>query len=228
VIFVDTWKVVRSFKEHTGTVVSLALASNDEFLVTGSGEFVVMVWDLSTGELAVRLAGLMAPVSCITMTSNDAFVAVACEDETLRVFGTVSGQELHELSGHDGKVVAMVAAHDDCQLFAATVAKIYIFDIHNGKLLDILNCVNVQPVTSLKITSDNYFLLSACGDRIDIWNIQNQNREISATNDDQGVVTGICMSRDEKTAACATSYGVVALWDLDICQCICTVRNHLF
>lgn len=26
---------MQSFKEHTGTVVSLALASNDEFLVTG-------------------------------------------------------------------------------------------------------------------------------------------------------------------------------------------------
>jgi hypothetical protein len=30
--------------------------------------------------------------------SNDAFLAVACEDETLRVFSTVSAQELHELS----------------------------------------------------------------------------------------------------------------------------------
>ncbi|OZC10459.1 WD domain, G-beta repeat protein [Onchocerca flexuosa] len=200
VISVENWEVVQSFKDHTGTVVSLALASNDEFLVTGSGEFVVIVWNLSTGELAVRLAGLMAPVSCITMTSNDAFVAVACEDETLKVFGTVSGQELHELSGHDGKVVSMAAAYDDCQLFVAAFAKIYVFDIHNGKILDILNCINRQPVTSLKITNDNYFLLSACA-----------------------IVTDICMSPDEKSAACTTADGVVALWDLEICQCVCTM-----
>lgn len=88
--------------------------------------------------------------------SNDAFVIVACEDETLRVFGTVSGQELHELSGHDGKVVAIAAAQDDCQLFAATIAKIYVYDLHNGKLLDILDCVNKQAVTSLKV---NIFVL---------------------------------------------------------------------
>ncbi|MCP9266195.1 WD domain, G-beta repeat protein [Dirofilaria immitis] len=197
VISVENWEVVQSFKDHTGSVVSLALASNDEFLVTGSGEFVVIVWNLSTGELAVRLAGLMAPVSCITMTSNDAFVVVACEDETLKVFGAVSGQELHELSGHDGKVVSMVAAYDDCQLFVATFAKIYVFDIHNGKLLDILNCINRQPVTSLKNFSihDNF----------------------------TGIVTDICMSPDEKSAACTTTDGVVALWDLEICQCICTM-----
>ncbi|KAL3981510.1 WD domain G-beta repeat family protein [Acanthocheilonema viteae] len=222
VISVENWEVVQSFKDHTGTIVSLALASNDEFLVTGSGEFVVIVWNLSTGELAVRLAGLMAPVSCITMTSNDAFVIVACKDETLKVFGTVSGQELHELSGHDGKVVSMVAAYDDCQLFAATFAKIYVFDIHNGKLLDVLNCINRQPVTSLKITNDNYFLLSACGDRISIWNIQHQDHEIN-TKHGREIITDICMSPDEKSAACTTNDGVIALWDLEICQCICTM-----
>ncbi|VDP12929.1 unnamed protein product [Onchocerca flexuosa] len=221
VISVENWEVVQSFKDHTGTVVSLALASNDEFLVTGSGEFVVIVWNLSTGELAVRLAGLMAPVSCITMTSNDAFVAVACEDETLKVFGTVSGQELHELSGHDGKVVSMAAAYDDCQLFVAAFAKIYVFDIHNGKILDILNCINRQPVTSLKITNDNYFLLSACGNRISIWNIQHRRHQI-CTNQ-KAIVTDICMSPDEKSAACTTADGVVALWDLEICQCVCTM-----
>ncbi|VDK82637.1 unnamed protein product [Onchocerca ochengi] len=221
VISVENWEIVQSFKDHTGTVVSLALASNDEFLITGSGEFVVIVWNLSTGELAVRLAGLMAPVSCITMTSNDAFVAVACEDETLKIFGTVSGQELHELSGHDGKIVSMAAAYDDCQLFVAAFAKIYVFDIHNGKILDILNCINRQPVTSLKITNDNYFLLSACGNRISIWNIQHRHHQI-CTNQ-KAIVTDICMSPDEKSAACTTVDGVVALWDLEICQCICTM-----
>ncbi|VDM39179.1 unnamed protein product [Toxocara canis] len=225
VICVETGQLLRSFREHTGTVLSIALTSNDEFLVTGSGDFVVMVWDLASGELAVRLAGLMAPVSCITITSNDAFVIVACEDETLRVFATVSGQELHELSGHDGKILSVVAAHDDCQLFAATLSKIYAYDLHNGKLLDVLDCVNQKPVTSLKITGDNCFLLSACGDRIDVWNVHNRTKENDGglESDQQGAVRGMCMSRDEKSAACATRNGVVAVWDLDICQCIWTM-----
>lgn len=87
----ENWEIVQSFKDHTGTVVSIALSSDDEFLVTGtffygksettsdhytiikflisgSGEFAVSVWDLSTGESIARLAGLMAPVSCIAMT----------------------------------------------------------------------------------------------------------------------------------------------------------------
>ncbi|KIH42977.1 hypothetical protein ANCDUO_27031 [Ancylostoma duodenale] len=36
-------------------------------------------------------------------------------------------------------------------------------------------------------------------------------------------VTAISLSSDDKIAACGTYDGVVAVWDLDICQCISTV-----
>ncbi|RCN35689.1 hypothetical protein ANCCAN_18449 [Ancylostoma caninum] len=119
---------------------------------SGSGDFIVQMWSLLTGRCISRMGGLMAPVSCITITSNDAFVAVACEDETLRVFSTVSGQELHELMGHEGRVNALVCAQDDCQLFAATKSKIYCYDIHNGQIVDTLDCQLPHPVYNIKVS----------------------------------------------------------------------------
>ncbi|KHJ93393.1 WD domain, G-beta repeat protein [Oesophagostomum dentatum] len=181
------------------------------------------MWSLKTGRCISRMGGLMAPVSCITITSNDAFVAVACEDETLRVFSTVSGQELHELMGHEGRVNALVCAHDDCQLFAATKSKIYCYDIHNGQIIDTLDCQLPYPVYNIKISSDNYFLFSGCGPRVDVWNIQKRNHDALDDTDHMGFVTAICLSSDDKVAACGTYDGVVAVWDLDICQCVTTV-----
>lgn len=105
--------------------------------------------------------------------SNDTFLAVSCEDETLRIFSTVSAQELHEISvsrhvyhsfytttstivqGHDSRVNAMAASADDCQLFAATKGKVYCYDVHNGKLLETLECALPQAVTSLKVIDRN-------------------------------------------------------------------------
>lgn len=57
-----------------------------------------MVWDILCGDIVVKMGGLMAPVTCLAITSNDAFLTVACEDETVRVFSMVSSQELHELT----------------------------------------------------------------------------------------------------------------------------------
>jgi WD40 repeat protein len=98
----------------------------------------------------------MALIICLHF-SNDAFLAVACEDETLRVFSLVSAQELHELIGHEARVNALQASADDCKLFAGTRGKVLVYgkkcqkkgneriihthklaDIHNGQLLEIL------------------------------------------------------------------------------------------
>uniref|UniRef100_A0A1I7WRT2 WD_REPEATS_REGION domain-containing protein n=1 Tax=Heterorhabditis bacteriophora TaxID=37862 RepID=A0A1I7WRT2_HETBA len=134
VIDIESGEVLRSFTDHTGSVVSLQLTSNNQFLITveyfsskiycggrldkneiihaGSGDFVVQMWCLKTGRCISRMGGLMAPVSCVAITTNDAFVAVSCEDETLRVFSTVSAQELHELIGHEGRPIGFVFMQD--------------------------------------------------------------------------------------------------------------------
>ncbi|KAJ1372335.1 hypothetical protein KIN20_034468 [Parelaphostrongylus tenuis] len=223
VIDVESGEVLQSFTEHTGSVVSLQLTVNNEFLITGSGDFIVQMWCLETGCCISRMGGLMAPVSCIALTSNDAFVVVACEDETLRVFSTVSGHELHELMGHEGRVNALACAQDDCQLFAATKTKIYCYDIHDGRIVDVLDCQLPFAVYNIKISSDNYFLFSACGPRIDIWNIQQRNHDAPDAASQMGFVTAIALSSDNKVAACGTYDGVVAVWDLDICQCLSTI-----
>ncbi|KAI1715410.1 WD domain, g-beta repeat domain-containing protein [Ditylenchus destructor] len=227
VINIESGEVVRAFGEHTGPVVGLQLSSDSDLLVTGSGDFVVMVWDIELGKIIAKMSGLMAPVTCLAITSNDAFLAVACEDETLRIFSMVSSQELHELSGHDSRVNALVASADDCQLFAATKGKVLVFDIHNGQLLEVLALESgsaSMPVTSLKISDDNSFVLASCSDRIHMWNVNSIERE--ALQNDHSVLSCVKMSPDEKGAGCGTVDGILAFWDLDVCQCLWTTTQQ--
>ncbi|UMM29516.1 hypothetical protein L5515_011833 [Caenorhabditis briggsae] len=226
-IKVETGDVVRSFNDHTGSVVSLQLTSNNQFLITGSGDFVVQMWDVTNGKCILRMGGLMAPVSTLAITSNDAFVVVACEDETLKVFSTVGGQELHELMGHEGKVNSLVCAQDDCQLFAATKSKIFCYDIHNGQMIDVLDIAQPYPICSLRISSDNNFLISPCGPKVTIWNVTKRNHDAHDVHaDKEGFLTAVALSNDDKYAACGTNNGIVALWDLEVCQCVfTTVQN---
>uniref|UniRef100_A0AC35FD48 Uncharacterized protein n=1 Tax=Panagrolaimus sp. PS1159 TaxID=55785 RepID=A0AC35FD48_9BILA len=218
VINIDSGTVQRSFRDHTGPVVGLQISSDNTLLVTGSGDFVVMVWDILHGDIVVKMGGLMAPVTCLAITSNDAFLTVACEDETVRVFSMVSSQELHELTGHEARVNALAASADDCQLFAATKGKVLCYDIHNSQLLETLDCGLNLPVTSLKITDDNSFVLAACGDRIHMWNMNSIER--SAPHNEKSKLSCIRLAPDEKSAACGTIDGIVAFWDLDLCRCL--------
>ncbi|KAI6217268.1 putative WD repeat-containing protein [Aphelenchoides fujianensis] len=209
IVDLESGTVLKAFPDHTGPVVDLRLMSKDELLVTGSGDFAVMVWDIHAGVVIIKMSGLMAPVTCLTVTSNDAFLAVACEDETLRVFSTVSSQELHELSGHDSRVNALCASVDDCKLFAATTKKIICYDIHNGTILETLECSLSLPVTALKVSDDNAFLLAACGNRVHMWDVNSIESEPVVNN--SAALVCIELSVDERTAACGTEDGVLAV-----------------
>ncbi|CAK5051130.1 unnamed protein product [Meloidogyne enterolobii] len=213
----------------------------------------------------------MAPVTCLTLTRNDAFLAVACEDETLRVFSLVSAQELHELVGHESRINALQSSADDCKLFAGTKGKILVYDIHNGQLLEILLFPQErQPISSIKISDDDSFVLAVAGDRVSIWATNSIDRDVASAhqkeqqkllkelnlnyrsrsetnesaesqtslinnnlmgNKEEGIndeqlpnssVSCIQIAPDEKGAGCGTVDGVVAFWDLDVCQCMWT------
>uniref|UniRef100_A0A914DLT6 Uncharacterized protein n=1 Tax=Acrobeloides nanus TaxID=290746 RepID=A0A914DLT6_9BILA len=44
--------------------------------------------------------------------------------------------------GHEGRINALAASNDDCHLFAATKGRVTCYDIHNGQLLEFLECAN--------------------------------------------------------------------------------------
>ncbi|KAK6008948.1 WD domain, G-beta repeat protein, partial [Ostertagia ostertagi] len=218
-IDLESGEVLKSFTEHTGSVVSLQLTVNNEFLITGSGDFIVQMWSLETGRCISRMGGLMAPVSCIAITSNDAFVIVACEDETLRVFSTVAAQELHELMGHEGRVNALACAQDDCQLFAATKSIVYCYDIHNGQIVDVLDCQLPFAVFNIKISSTILFLFSVWSTSRCVAHPEARSRRPRRLRA-HGIRDGHRAEWDDKIAACGTyEWRPVAVWDLDICQC---------
>uniref|UniRef100_A0A0K0EP30 WD_REPEATS_REGION domain-containing protein n=1 Tax=Strongyloides stercoralis TaxID=6248 RepID=A0A0K0EP30_STRER len=234
IIDIESGEIIASFPEHTGSVICLQLTSNDEFLIVGSGDFAVMVYNIEEKCLISKLEGLMAPVTCMSLTTNDAFVVVACEDETIRVYSLISSQELHELSGHDCRVSSIAVSADDCQIFVGINSKIICYDLHNSQIIDILECGEKLPIGSIQTTYDNSFIIAGCGKELHMWNIQSKNcndncnnntfsREISEDNS----ICCVKMSPDEKSTCCGTVSGVIALWDLEVCQCIWTQTHKI-
>ena len=75
------------------------------------------IWSMDSGALMTKMGNLMAPVTALSITSNDAFLAVCCEDETLRVFSVCSAQELHELQGLQALLRNNISAHSEGAIF---------------------------------------------------------------------------------------------------------------
>lgn len=56
-----------------------------------------------------------------------------------------------------------------------------------------------------------------------MWNMNSIERE--PPHNDRSSLTCIKIAPDEKGAGCGTEDGILAFWDLDVCQCLWTVSS---
>jgi WD40 repeat protein len=112
-----------------------------------------------------KFGGLMAPVTKMILTSNDAFLIISCEDETVKVFALVSGTLLNDLQGrildtltnslylgHDGKAYCLAAAQDDCQLYVGNAdGVITVYDLHTAEVIKVHKCGTRAIVNSITV-----------------------------------------------------------------------------
>lgn len=56
-------------------------------------------------------------------------------------------------------------------------------------------------LSPLQISSDNYFLFSGCGPRVDVWHIQKRDHDAPEASGHMGFVTAIALSSDDKVGS---------------------------
>ncbi|KAF9472118.1 WD40 repeat-like protein, partial [Pholiota conissans] len=85
-------------------VSSTALSSNGKYIVSGSEDRRVQVWDASTGEELKVLNGHSSSVWSVAFSSDSKRIVSGSDDRTVRVWDTSTGEELKVLEGHSSSV----------------------------------------------------------------------------------------------------------------------------
>ena len=77
---------------HTGSVNALALSPDGRFLVSGSEDVTLKIWDTATGNVLRTLSGHDQPVLAAAISPDGRQVASGGADPTVRVWDAVTGQ----------------------------------------------------------------------------------------------------------------------------------------
>ena len=87
---------------HTSFVTSVAFSPNGQFLVSGSGDKSVRLWNIDSGEVQV-FKGHTDWVSSVAFSPNGQFLVSGSLDKSVRLWNIDSG-EVQVLEGHTGRV----------------------------------------------------------------------------------------------------------------------------
>ncbi|KAG5971040.1 hypothetical protein E4U56_007120 [Claviceps arundinis] len=117
-------------------VRSLCFSPDGRYLVTGSQDKLVRIWDIATQTIRHTLSGHEQDVICLDFARDGRFIASGGEDKTVRIWDVEKGS--HALTHTMKDAVLCVAISPDSQYVAAGCLdhNVYVFDVHSGILVE--------------------------------------------------------------------------------------------
>lgn len=99
---------IHSLMGHSHIVNSLAISANGKYLVSGSQDQTIRVWNLVTGELIHTLKSHRNGVYAIALSPNEEIIASGSADKTIKLWHLQTGELLATFSGHANTVTSLV------------------------------------------------------------------------------------------------------------------------
>ncbi|PPQ87633.1 hypothetical protein CVT25_011473, partial [Psilocybe cyanescens] len=93
-------KQLHELQGHTHWVISVAFSSDGNYIVSGSADNLVCVWDAKSGEQLHKLKGHTDRVNSVAFSPDSNYIASGSNDKSVCVWNAKSGEQLHKLQYH--------------------------------------------------------------------------------------------------------------------------------
>jgi hypothetical protein len=119
---------------YTDSVNALAVTPDGRFVVSGSFDNTLRVWNLATGKIKTTLQGHMSYVFAVAITPDSRHVVSGSSDKTLRVWDLVTGETKTTLQGHTDSVHAVAVTPDSRYVVSGSSDKtLRVWDLKTGE-----------------------------------------------------------------------------------------------
>ena len=206
---------IKELKGHTQGVTALAKTSDEKFLVSGSKDTTLIVWNLEDSEIFDELLGHEDNVNCVAISYNNKYIVSGSSDNTLKVWSieTLCAREEATIKVHKDEVELVVIIKTQV-VSGDSSGVIHIWDLIN---FTHIHEISVEAsILCMAVTNDNRYLVAGCDDcSIRFWSFT----QIGEDNEDifyahESAVMGICVSSDNEFLVSSSEDASVKIWAL--------------
>ncbi len=136
--FLEYWKAdcreLRTFRGHSHGVWAVALAPDNQTLVSGGVDRLIRVWDIETGRMLRTLRGHTHDIRALVFTPDGQTLASGSEDRTIRLWNPKTGEPTKLLfTRYDHNVCSLSLSPDGLMLARGSHNKdIKIWEVTTG------------------------------------------------------------------------------------------------
>ncbi|RMF26222.1 MAG: serine/threonine protein kinase, partial [Cyanobacteria bacterium J083] len=97
---------------HTEWVNSVAISNNDKYVVSGSGDQSIKIWNLHSGTIYSTLRGHKGSVNAVAISPNNQLISSGSDDQTIKLWQLETGQLKNNLTGHSQAINSLAFTPD--------------------------------------------------------------------------------------------------------------------
>ena len=212
---------------HTQQVNSVAISSNGQTLVSGSGDNTIKIWNLTTGKLKTTLTGHTQPVDSVAISPDGQTLVSGSYDHTIKIWNLKTGKLKSTLTGHTQTVNSIAISPDGQTLVSGSYDRtIKIWNLKTGELKATLTG-HTQPVNSVAISSDGQIVSGSSDNTIKVWNLATGELKSTFTGHTYPVLS-VAISRDGKTLVSGSGDNSIKIWNLTTGELKNTLTGHTY
>ena len=206
-------QLVHTFKGHSSPISCLAVTQQSQYLLTGSEDTSIIVWDMKEFTLKLRIQEHIAPVLCLTSALKNSVIVSGGEDSRIIATSLLTGDVLIKVDHHRGPVNSiLVDSAGEILVSGSSDCTVCLWCLVRFTLLK--SIVLPSAVTMLDVSADSVFLLAACEDQKLYLRSLATGTEIHTLRGHQGEVKSICLARDCRRAIAGGAKGKVSVFDM--------------
>lgn len=201
--------------QHSQKIASFAFSPNGKIIASSNG-WLVMLWDVATGQLLGQMPGHQGTVESIAFSPDGKLVASSSSDGSIILWDVASQGSLRQISVEKtSRIFSVVFSPDGQTLAASSHNSIFLWEVVSGKQLDKSLSVHTNVVTTLAFDHSGKLLASGSMDQsIQLWDMARLEPLGHPLAGGSGTVHQLAFSPTGETLASAHADGSVNLWDV--------------